>query len=146
MQSCTPAQPVVAWASGDKFDVVEERESGSPTEPPADAELWSDAQWIAWLKATDQEPLTGGDRPPVTLVGRAVHSAGGRVLGQSMVGLAYALYGRPDDKPAIVVGASSEPEPDLPFTLHLDVDHPERSFVVLAPEDDEPAGEPPADR
>ena len=124
---------------------MDERATGAGTEPPADAEQWSHEQWITWLKATDLDPLADAVLPPATLAGRAVHSASGRALGQSMLGLAYALYGRPDDKPSIVIAASSEPEPDLPFTLHLDVDHPERSFVVLAPDRDPSDPEPTTD-
>jgi hypothetical protein len=122
--------------------MVEDQAPGPREEPPADAEAWTDAQWIAWLNATDLIGLEDSDGQPVTRAGRAVHSPGGRALGQSMLGLAYAIYGRPEEKPAIVVGASSEPVPDAPFTLHLDVDHPERSFVVLDAEETPRLDEP----
>lgn len=95
--------------------------------------MWTDEQWIEWLKATDAEIAADEGRLPATAVGRFVHSAGGQVLGQTMVGLAQAIYGRGDDKPAVVAEANSEPEKDRSFALHLDPEHPEQSFVVVTP-------------
>lgn len=106
--------------------------------PPADPEDWSDEQWIEWLKATDADSAAEQGRPPTTTAGRIVHSAGGQMVGQSMIGLAQAIYGRRDDKPVIVAEANSEPEKDRPFALHLDPDHPEQSFLVLKPDPDPP--------
>jgi hypothetical protein len=53
------------------------------------------------------------------------------VLGQAMLGMAYAIYGRRDDEVVIVAEGDSEPDEDEPFTVHLDPDHPERSSVVF---------------
>lgn len=98
--------------------------------PPEDANDWSDEQWIAWLKSTDPDRPTDHDGTATTVASRVVHSRGGQLLGQSMMGLARALYGQPDDKPAIVSDANSDPEDDQPFTLHLDHEHPERSIAI----------------
>jgi hypothetical protein len=101
--------------------------------PPADPDEWTDEQWIDWLKATDPAASSEPASAPVTVAGRVVHSAGGRALGQTMLGVAWAIYGRHDEKPAIVIEANSEPEKEQPFSLFLDPDHPERSFAVRRP-------------
>jgi hypothetical protein len=101
-----------------------------PPEPPADADDWTNEQWIDWLKATDASDQAEGGATPATIAGRVVHSVGGQLLGQGMLGLAQAIYGQRDQKVVIVAGANSEPEKDQPFALHLDEDHPERSFAV----------------
>lgn len=109
-----------------------ERDLGSP---PADADEWSNEQWIEWLTATDAD-LAPADQPtPATRLGRATRSAGGQLLGGAMTGLAQALYGPRSEKPAIVVEAG-EPHDDQPIELHLDEDHPEKSYVVLRPDPD----------
>ncbi len=108
-------------------------------EPPLDPEDWSDDQWIEWLKSTD---IDAGDEPtesPVTRVGRAVHSAGGHALGQAMLGLSYGLYGRRDDEVVVVVQAPSGSGDDEEFTVRLDPNDPERSFLLVhGPPDDIP--------
>jgi hypothetical protein len=109
-------------------------------EPPENADDWSNEEWLEWLKATDTADVPNevdGDRITAP---RVVHSTGGQVLGQAMIGLANALYGPRDDNAAIIEEAS-EPEPDEPFTLHLDPDHPERSSVVFKPATREPEAE-----
>lgn len=114
--------------------------SARPTsrpEPPADADDWTNEQWIEWLKATDGDDPAEGDATPATIAGRVVHSTGGRLLGQSMIGLAQAIYGARDETVVIVAGANSEPEKDQLFLLHLDEDHPERSFAVRNPDPEE---------
>jgi hypothetical protein len=100
--------------------------------PPANAEEWSDEQWIAWLKATDAEPVSGEHSAPVTTGGRVAHSPGGQILGDAMTGLAQALYGPQKKKPP-VIAESGEPDADQPFDLHLDFNHPERSYVTRKP-------------
>lgn len=100
-------------------------------EPPQDPEQWTDEEWIAYLEATDA--TTEDDDRPVTPIGRVTHSPGGQVLGQAMLGMASALFGRNDDEVVVVVEAGSEPGDDGPFTVHLDPDHPERSSVVVRP-------------
>ncbi len=108
-----------------------------PDDPPADPEEWSDEQWLAWLSATDSEGKSpAGSSASSTKIGRVAHSTGGQVLGQAMVGMARAIYGRHDDEVVIVAAADSEPNPDEPFTVHLDPEHPERSSVVFRTEPD----------
>jgi hypothetical protein len=102
-------------------------------EPPENADDWSNEEWLEWLKATDSvEDASEVRDEPRSTAPPIVRSAGGQVLGQAMIGLANALYGPKDDNVAIVEEAS-EPEPDEPFTLHLDPDHPERSSVIFKP-------------
>jgi hypothetical protein len=104
--------------------------------PPADPEEWTAEQWIEWLKATD--PEADGEDRPVTPMGRLTRSAGGQVLGQAMLGVANAVFGR-DDEVVVVSEAPSQPGDDEPFTVHLDPDHPERSSVVVHPPAPPPA-------
>lgn len=102
-------------------------------DPPADPEDWTDEQWIAWLKATDTEAGADEHAPPATSLGRIAHSAGGHVVGQAMLGMANAIYGRRDEETVIVAEGPSDPGSDEPFTVHLDRDHPERSTVRFRP-------------
>jgi hypothetical protein len=105
-------------------------------EPPADADDWSDEQWIDWLKATDAPEEPADQSTPVTTGSRVAQSAGGRILGDAMIGLARALYGPPKQKPAIVV-ESGEPGDDQ-LELYLDFDHPDQSYVVVEKDADAP--------
>lgn len=104
--------------------------------PPSDPEEWTDERWLEWLKATDESHASETDVPIPTLAGRIVRSTPGQMLGQAMLGVAQAIYGRRDDEIVIVVEGNSEPHEDEPFAIRLDVDHPERSSVVFksAPE------------
>ena len=120
-------------------EIVEPFDLAFPNGPPADPEEWTDEQWIAWLEATDADAPDGGGNRPATMGARVVHSTGGQVLGQSMLGLAYAIYGRRDDEVVIVAEGDSEQGEDEPFTVHLDPDHPERSSVVFRPVSEPPA-------
>jgi hypothetical protein len=104
-----------------------------PETPPANADEWSDQQWIDWLKATDPDDGSAVDRARATVRRQVTHSASGKLLGNAMIGLARALYGPQDDKPAIIV-ESGEPESDQQLELHLDFDHPDRSFVIIRPD------------
>jgi hypothetical protein len=119
---------------------MEPLEPASPNEPPVDPEDWTDEQWILWLKATDADARAEGNAPPVTSVGRIVHSTGGQMLGQAMLGMANAIYGPKDDEIVIVAEGDSEPDSDEPFTIHLDPDHPERSSVVFRSASDQDRG------
>jgi hypothetical protein len=112
---------------------VDEVDRAFPDGPPADPEEWSDEQWLEWLKATDNgAPATTEQASrTVTTGGRIAHSAGGQVLGQTMLAVAQAVFGRHDDEVVIVAEAGSEPGDDEPFSVHLDPEHPERSSVVF---------------
>jgi hypothetical protein len=118
--------------------------------PPADPEEWSDEQWLRWLRATDDTGLEDGPNgskgpgSPATAMGRITHSPEGQVLGQAMLGLAQAMFGRPDDEIVIVVERTGEPGDDGPVTLQLDEEHPERSRAILRRRQNEPDEQPPA--
>lgn len=101
-----------------------------PELPPANADEWSDEQWIDWLKTTDTDASPTDEGSQVKSLERIARSTGGQVLGSAMVGLAQAIYGHPEERPAIVAEAG-EPETDQALELHLDFDQPDRSFVVL---------------
>jgi hypothetical protein len=117
---------------------MEPTERSVPEGPPADPDDWTDEQWIEWLKVTDAEAEAEAGAPPVTTLGKVTHSAGGQVIGQAMLGMANAIYGRHDDEIVVVAEGDGQPEPDEEFTVHVDTHHPERSTVVFRN-----AGEPP---
>ena len=132
------AERELVRAASVKDVVPDEMPSG---EPPPDPEDWSDEQWIEWLKRTDAADGEDVSRP-VTAFGRIAHSSGGSVLGQAMLGMANAIYGRNDNEVVIVVDGSSQPDADKPFSVRLDPDHPERSVVVFRSQPpDHPTGE-----
>jgi len=118
---------------------VDDASAASRSVPPDDPDAWTSEQWIAWLNETDADTLADRDRPPATVAGRVVHSSAGQLLGQSMIGLARAIYGARANKAPILIKASSEPEEDRAFTLHLDFDNPEDSTVVLRPDHEPPS-------
>jgi hypothetical protein len=99
--------------------------------PPADPEDWSDDQWLAWLRATDEDADGERQAGPATAGARLAHSTGGQLLGQAMLGLAKAITGRQEDEVVIVAEGASEPNDDEPFAVQLDPDHPERSTAVF---------------
>lgn len=103
-----------------------------PDPPPQVADEWSNDQWIEWLNRTDEENSGLEAAAVVTPLARAARSRGGQALGGAMLGLAQAIYGPEERRPPLVV-ESAEPDPDDPLELHLDFEHPERSFVVLKP-------------
>ena len=115
--------------------------SDLPTDagPPEDPESWTDAQWLEWLRATDEDAVAVEDGP-ATLSERAANSAFGVVLGQAMLGMARAIYGRSDEDLVIVADGEGPSHGDEPFTVHLDFEHPERSSVafVAHPKESEP--------
>jgi len=99
--------------------------------PPADPEEWTDEQWISWLKATDEDVGSARCASPVALSSRVLQSTPAEMLGQAMLGMAQAIYGRHDDEVVMVVEGSGEPGDDEPFAVRLDLEHPERSSVVF---------------
>lgn len=109
--------------------------------PPTDPESWSDEQWLAWLRATDTDDAGGHDAARPTLTERAANSAVGVVLGQAMLGLAKAMYGRSDEDLVIVADGEGPSLDDEPFTVHLDFEHPERSSITFVDRHDEPGSD-----
>jgi hypothetical protein len=107
-------------------------------EPPPDPNEWTDEQWLEWLMATDDAPLAETEETVPFVVKHIVQSTPGQVIGQAMLGMAQAIYGRQDDEIIIVVGANGEGAEDEPFTVRIDFDHPERSSVEFK-EDSSPA-------
>ncbi len=98
-------------------------------DPPDNADDWSDEQWLAWLRSTDGEEGGAG----TVAHSRLSRSCAVGALGNAMVGMYDAIYGRREDEIVIVVDSSGDPtDDDLP-TVHLDPDHPERSEVVVRP-------------
>jgi hypothetical protein len=118
--------------------VVDDAQATARSAPPDDPDDWTNEQWIAWLNETDADAIADRNNPPATVAGRVVHSSAGQVLGQTMIGLAQAIYG-PRRRAPIVIKASSEPDEDRAFSLHLDFDSPEDSTVVLHPDREPPA-------
>jgi len=112
---------------------VDDAHATARSVPPDDPDEWTSEQWIAWLNETDADTIADRNSPPATVVGRVVHSSAGQLLGQSMIGLAQAIYGPRVNKAPIVIKAPSEPEEDRAFDLHLDFDKPEDSTVELRP-------------
>ena len=108
--------------------------------PPLDPEAWTDDQWLAWLKATDEDAVEGVDPP--SLASRAAHSAVGVALGQAMLGMAQAIYGRTADDIVIAVDGEGPTHDGEPYRVRLDFEHPERSAVVF----DDPNRPPDADQ
>ena len=102
-------------------------------EPPSDPNEWTDEQWLEWLKATDDTPSDEPEESISKVVNAIVRTTPGQVLGQAMIGMAQAIYGRQDEDVVIVVEGNSETTDDDPFVVRLDPDHPERSSVVFKP-------------
>ena len=98
-------------------------------EPPSDPNEWTDEQWLEWLMATDDVPFAEMEESISVVVKRIVQSTPGQVIGQAMLGMAQAIYGRQDDEIVIVVEGNGETTGDEPFAVRLDFDHPERSLV-----------------
>ena len=99
-------------------------------EPPVDANEWTDEQWLAWLKATDADPA---EEHPSSVMDRIIDSTPGQLLGQAMLGMARAIYGRQDEDVIIVAEGNGETSDDEPFRVRLDHDHPEQSSIVFKP-------------
>ena len=102
-------------------------------EPPSDPNEWTDEQWLEWLKATDDVPFDDPGESISEAVKRIVQSTPGQVIGQAMLGMAHAIYGRQDDEVIIVVEGKGETTDDEPFAVRLDFDHPAYSLVEFKP-------------
>lgn len=111
--------------------IMEPFDSPRSENPPLDAEQWSDNQWLEWLKATDANAIPSDEDTTVPLSSRVVHSLGGQMLGQAMLGLAQVIYGQKHEEVVIVAEGNSEPVEDEPFAVSLDREHPEQSVVVF---------------
>jgi len=108
---------------------VEPEPLSRPEGPPIDAEEWSDDQWLSWLKATDGDAINEVTAPSVA--SRVVHSTGGQMLGQAMMGLAIAMYGPKQEEVIIVAEGDGEPNEDDPFTVQLNPDEPGKSIITF---------------
>lgn len=96
--------------------------------PPADAEEWTDEQWLEWLSETDELFPAQVETPPPR---RGISgSRTGNLLGNAMVGVANALYGRKDNE-VVIVGEAPGPLGDEELEVHLDPDDPEKSEVIV---------------
>ncbi len=69
---------------------------------------WTDEQWLDWLTATDNAPVDESEGSDSLVVTRIAQSIPGQVIGQAMLGMAQAIFGRQDDEIVIVVGANGE--------------------------------------
>jgi hypothetical protein len=118
---------------------MEPDESLSRVTPPLDPEEWTDEQWLSWLKSSDNDDADSDEYSVETVVKRIVTSSAGQVLGQAMMGLSQAIYGRKDEELVIVVEGDGEPADDEAFTIQLDFEHPERSSVTFRSNDKPPA-------
>lgn len=103
--------------------------SEGTAEPPRDPEDWTDEQWLAWLEATDP----GEDTDPGPRLGAWRAHPVGSVLGAAMLGLHDAIYGRTDNEVAIVQEAGGDPPDEDLHDIRLDLDHPERSEIIVRP-------------
>jgi hypothetical protein len=112
---------------------MEPVDCADPGNPPRDAELWTDDQWLAWLKATDGQAVGNAADTPAPLSSRITQSVGGQMLGNAMLGLAQVIYGQKQEEVIIVAEGNSEPEQDEPFAVSLNQEHPEKSVVVFRP-------------
>jgi proline dehydrogenase len=97
--------------------------------PPSNPNDWTDEQWLDWLMATDGALVDESEGSDSLVVTRIAQSIPGQVIGQAMLGMAQAIFGRQDDEIVIVVGANGETTDDEPFAVRLDFNNPERSLV-----------------
>lgn len=94
------------------------------TEPPDDAEAWTEEQWIEYLDATE------ADIPADTRAfAPRLDSAAGVVLGAAMVGMHNAMFGE-SSKPNVVIEAEASGNDDG-LKIDLDPDDPAGSTVVV---------------
>jgi hypothetical protein len=100
---------------------------------PSDPNEWTDEQWLEWLKATDDERFDDSADSISEIVKHIAQSTPGQVIGQAMIGMAQAIYGRQDDEVILVIKANGETADDEAFDVRLDFDHPERSSVQFTP-------------
>jgi len=98
-------------------------------QPPSNPNDWTDEEWLEWLKATDGVPFDDLEESISEVVTRIVQSTPGFVIGQAMLGMAQAIYGRQEDEIVIVVEGNGDLADDDAFAVRLDFEHPERSSV-----------------
>jgi hypothetical protein len=116
----------------DERDQTDEPDAtGEPDETgerDGDAYAASDAVIDEALAAGDPDAAEGS-RP----VDRFRRTAVGSIAAAGLLGLRDALEGRPEkEEPAIVVDAPGKRhDPDDPIDVHIDLEHPERSRVVI---------------
>ena len=104
--------------------------SASVPEPPPDPEEWTDDEWISYLEQSDETFSEAFTQPVEPLLGKVTKSSGGQIIGNAMVGMAQAIYGK--DKTEIAIVSEGQPaSDDEPFKVTLDLDHPEDSTVVF---------------
>ena len=102
--------------------------------PPADANDWTDEQWIAWLAATDAEETEGSgsdEHTEPTVTQKITGSIGGQLLAGGMLGVANAIYGKQNEQIGVVQPAGDAEDDDDPFVVHLDPEFPERSVAII---------------
>ena len=68
-------------------------------QPPSNPNEWTDEEWLEWLKATDRVPFDDLEESISEVVTRIVQSTPGVVIGQAMLGMAQAIYGRQQKSP-----------------------------------------------
>ena len=105
-------------------------------QPPADAETWTDEQWIAWLNATDPDTADEDRHRPVKQ-----HSTPSSLLGAAMLGMHEAIYGHQDKDILVVADDSGDPPQPDGLDLHIDPEHPS-VVVVRHPSPEEPPEAP----
>jgi hypothetical protein len=98
--------------------------------PPADADDWTDEEWLAWLNANEEPSDAPGPRGP-SREERPVLPQ--QLLAAAMKGMYRAIYGGEDDEVVEVAEASGDPPGPEPVELHLDPDHPDESVVIIRP-------------
>lgn len=91
---------------------------------PADAEDWSDEEWIEWLDSTDDD----GEAQPYVPTTPKKRSLGGQMLGAAMLGLHEMMYGKREERQVIIAPAPGPPD-DEDMEITLDPDEPSKSEV-----------------
>jgi hypothetical protein len=72
--------------------------------------------------------LLAGQREEAPVRWRPGATRGGSVVGAAMLGMQYAMFGKPDDEPGYVI-VDDEPDDDDDVEVHLDEDEPRRSWI-----------------
>ena len=73
------------------------------------------------------------------VIDRLVHSTGGALTGNAMIGLAkgMGLYQEQDEAAEIREAGEPDDDPDDPIEVAIDPDHPENSRIVFHVRDDQ---------
>jgi hypothetical protein len=82
----------------------------------------------------ESEDVDESDRP----VDRFRRSATGAVVSAGLLGLRDALDGRPEKEEVTIVNEAPDAPPPRDLEVNLDLDHPERSIVVVRKPNDDP--------